>query len=147
MQAQQIAQPLPVGTLFASLIGIVIVAIAYLSLTGAQVPLLGSERAAFIAIGVLGFGMCIASGIGGTTSAGQFGLTSIIALVLGVLAVLVIVSVIAGWTAILDPVGQVVYGGSASMDRIGIVSLTAIIGVMWFLSTLRQLGLVGCSGS
>jgi hypothetical protein len=147
MQAQQIAQPFPVGTLFASLIGVVIVAIAYLSLTGVQVPLLGSERAAFIAVGVLGFGMCIASGIGRTTSAGQFGLTSVIVSVLGVLAVLVIVSVIAGWTTILDPVGQVVYGGSASMDRIGIVSLTAIIGVMWFLSTLRQLGLVGGSGS
>ncbi len=148
MQAQQLTtQQFPIGTLFASLIGVVVVAIAYLSLTGAQIPLLGSERAAFVAIAVLGFGMCVASGIGGAASTGQFGPTSMVASVLGVFSLLVIVSVIAGWTAILDPVGQVVYGGSASLDRIGIVSLTGIIGVMWFLSTIRQLGLVGNPGN
>lgn len=147
IQTEQFAQQTPTGTLLASLIGVVIVTIAYLSLTGSQIPLLGSERAAFVAIAVLGFAMCVASGIGGRSSTGRFGLTSILASVLGVLALVVIVSVIAGWSAILDPVGQVVYRGSASIDRIGIVSLTAIIGVMWFLSTLRQLGFVRGSGS
>ena len=92
---------------------------------------------------MLGFGMCIASGIGGPGSTGRFGLTSIIASALGVLALLVIVSVITGWTAVLDPVGQVMYGGAASLDRIGILSLATIIAVMWLLSTLRQLGFVG----
>jgi hypothetical protein len=50
--------------LVANLIGIVIVALVVATLTNAPVPLLGSERATFLAVVLLGITMCALGGVG-----------------------------------------------------------------------------------
>lgn len=50
--------------LLANLIGIVIAALVALTLTNASVPLLGSERAIFVAVVLLGVTMCALGGVG-----------------------------------------------------------------------------------
>ena len=66
-------------------------------LTGRKVPLISGDRAAFIALAVIGFGMCsigmgkIATGLGWTHP------ITIVGIVLGTLIILFVIAMLAGW--------------------------------------------------
>ena len=131
------------GTLVATFIGLVIAGIVWATMANTPIPLLGSDRAALVAVVVLGFAMCVASGWGST---GQLptGPLSIVAAISGVLTLVVLGAVIFGWTAILDPLAGVVYGTSpsASVDKVGVLAVGVLIAISWLAATIRQLGVV-----
>ncbi len=73
--------------LLAAILGILAVALVFLFVTGRPIPLISGDRAAFIALAVIGLAMCATGGIG--TAVGQYGWThpiTIIGSLLGVLA-------------------------------------------------------------
>ena len=134
------------GTVFATLLGLVCAAIVGSSLTGH--PVFGSERAALVALVVVGFGMCVASGVGnpaGTPLPG--GPLSALAGLAGVLSVLVLFAVVFGWSAILDPLAGVIYGSTSDTvaDRLGVVLVGFLIAISWIAATLRQVAVFGPS--
>ncbi len=139
MQVGQI----PLGTFLASALAILAALIVYATLSGTQ-SFLGSDRAAFIALAAVGFGMCVVSGFGTDPTAPRAMLPTAIASVAGVLALFTIVAVVAGWTAVFDPLAQVIYGAPAAgvMDRVGIIALAVLIAIGWIAATARQLGAV-----
>jgi len=127
------------GTIIATVFGLAAAGIVWSSLAGT--PVFGSDRAALIALVVVGFAMCAGSGIGnpaGTTLPG--GPLAIVAGAAGVMTLVVLVSVIAGWNAVLDPLAGVIYGtgSTATADRVGVVLVGALIAVAWVAATLRQ---------
>lgn len=127
---------------FTSILGLAVLTIATLALSGTILPSLETERGTFLAIAAIGFLMCLSSGIERTTPA-EWRPTSTIAAILGILALLAVVAVLAGWTSVLDPIGDLVFGTRTSPDRVGIVALSVLIVGLWLMSTLRQLGITG----
>jgi len=133
----------PTGTIAASFLGLIAAAIVWLTLAGT--PPFGSDRAALIALVVVGFGMCIASGLGSAAGTPPpTGPISMIAGAAGLLSVVVLLAVVAGWTAVLDPLAGVIYGKAPAevADKVGVVTVGALIAVAWFLATLRQVGVL-----
>ena len=129
------------GTFIATFIGLVVAGIVWATMTNTPIPLLGSDRAALVAVVILGFAMCATSGWGST---GQIptGPLSIVAAVSGVLTLVVLGAVFFGWTAILDPVSGVVYGNttSSSADKVGVLMVSVLLFISWLAATIRQLG-------
>lgn len=129
------------GTIVATLLGLVGAAIVWATLTGTPIPLLGSERAALVALVVIGFAMCATSGWGanGTIPTGPL---SIVAAVAGVLTVFVLGAVIFGWGFVIDPISGVFYGSgsTASADRVGVLAVGMLLAISWLAATIRQLG-------
>jgi hypothetical protein len=77
--------------LIAAILGILAVVLVFFFLTGRPIPLISGERAAFIALAVLGLAMCATGGIG--TAIGQYGWAhpiTIIGSILGVLALVLV---------------------------------------------------------
>lgn len=144
MQLQFAAPRISTGTIGASFLGLIAAAIVWLTLAGT--PPLGSERAALIALVVVGFGMCITSGLGSPAGTPlPTGPLSLIAGAAGLLSVFVLLAVVAGWTAVLDPLAGVIYGRASAevADKVGIVTVGALIAIAWFLATIRQVGVLG----
>lgn len=139
----QIGQ-IPLGTVLASGLALLAAVIVYATFSGAPLPFLDSDRAAFIALAVVGFGMCIASGVGTDPAAPRAAVPTVVASIAGVLALFTIVAVVAGWTVVFDPLAQVIYGAPAAgvMDRVGIIALAVLIAIGWVVATMRQLGAV-----
>jgi hypothetical protein len=134
---------IPTGTVAASFLGLIAAAIVWLTLAGT--PPLGSDRAALIALVVVGFSMCVASGLGSAAGTPPpTGPLSLIAGGAGLLSVFVLLAVVAGWTAVVDPLAGVIYGRASTevADKVGVVTVGALIAVAWFLATLRQVGVL-----
>jgi len=134
---------IPTGTIVATLIGLVCAGIVWSSLAGS--PIFGSDRAALITLVVVGFGMCIASGVGSAAGAPPpGGPLALFAGAAGLLSVVILAAVVFGWTAILDPLAGVMYGTAASSvaDKVGVVTVGALIAIAWLAATLRQTGVL-----
>lgn len=131
------------GTYLATALGLVAAAIVWSSVAGA--PVFGSDRAALVALFAVGFGMCIASGIGSPAGATPpSGPLAFVAGAAGVASLVVLIAVLAGWTAVLDPLSGVIYGSvSTSADRLGVLLVGVLIAISWMAATLRQLAAYG----
>ena len=132
------------GTIFATLLGFVAAAIVWSSLTGN--PFFGSDRGALIALVVVGFAMCVASGIGNPAGTPPpSGTLAIIAGISGVLSLAVLIAVVAGWTPVLDPIAGVMYGRPAAVvaDKLGVLLVGILIAISWLAATARQLVVFG----
>ena len=85
------------NALGSSTLGIVALLLVLAVLTGRRVPLVSGDRATFIALAVIGFGMCsigmgkIATGLGWTHP------ITIIGIALGALVLLLVIAMLAGW--------------------------------------------------
>ena len=85
------------SALGSSLLGIVALFLVFSYMTGRKFPLVVDDRSAFIALAVIGFGMCsvgmgrIANGLGWTHP------ITIVGAVLGTLLILLVVATLAGW--------------------------------------------------
>ncbi len=91
------------NTLLSSLLGLVALLLAAPVLAGWQVPWIGGERGAFIALWAIGFGMCV-GGMGRVVA--RLGWThpvTLIGIALGILVLLLAVGVLAGWGVPLLP--------------------------------------------
>ena len=127
----------PLGTAFATVIGVGIALLVWPALTNRPFPLIGShDRAALWAVFGLGVTMCAIAGISQTsTSLGWLHPITLIGIALGVLAVVPLLLVLFGWTAPLTSAGHLFSGGFAtlSVERIAIVALGLLILVKWVL--------------
>jgi hypothetical protein len=133
---------IPMGTIVATFVGLVAAGIVWSVLAGN--PLFGSDRAALIALVVAGFGMCVGSGVGNAAgAAAPTGPMAFFAGAAGVLTLVILGAVVFGWTAILDPLAGVVYGTGASSvaDKVGVITVGALIAIAWLAATLRQVGI------
>ncbi len=85
------------NALLSSALGIVAALLVLAVLTGRKVPMISGDRAAFIALAVLGFAMCsigmgkIATGLGWTHP------VTIVGVALGALLMLLVIAMLAGW--------------------------------------------------
>jgi hypothetical protein len=85
------------NALGSSTLGIVAVLFVIAFFMGWKVPMISDDRAAFIALAVIGFAMCsigmgkIATGLGWTHP------ISIVGIVLGALVILLVIAMLAGW--------------------------------------------------
>lgn len=136
----------PSGAIFATLLGFAAAAIVLATVFGARLPLIGSDRAALVALVVVGFAMCIVGGwaTGGAPPAGP---SAVVGSAAGMAALVVFFAVISNWTAVLDPIAGILYGTrSVGMsDRVGVLAIGVLIAVSWTASTLRQIGLITAS--
>jgi hypothetical protein len=106
---------------FAGLIanGLAVATLAYVwaVLAGTKLPFISTDRMAFIALAVVGMTICAIGGIGKAAAVGWTEPITIIGTVLGAAALLVIVSVFAGWLT----------------DRTGIVILASVMAMKWLV--------------
>ena len=127
----------PLGTAFATVLGVAIAVLVWAALTNRPFPIIGShDRAALWAVFGLGITMCGIAGISQTsTSLGWMHPITLVGIALGVLAVVPLLLVLFGWTAPLTSAGQLFGGGFAtlSVERIAIVGLGLLILVKWVL--------------
>jgi hypothetical protein len=114
--------------LAASAVGIMTTALAATYLWGLKMPLITSDRAAFLMVAGLGFGMCllgmgkVATGLGWTHP------ISIAGSVVGVLILLIVVAVLAGWR--IPPLAT---------DRAALLAVIALGLVKWGLGVFSHL--------
>jgi hypothetical protein len=132
------------GTFVATFIGLVIAGIVWATMSNTPIPLLGSDRAALVAVVVLGFAMCVTSGLGSTATELPTGPLSMVAAISGILTLVVLGAVIFGWTAVIDPFAGVVYGSGSNYvaDKLGVLMVGVLIAISWLAATIRQLGVV-----
>ena len=139
---------LPTGTILATALGLVAAFIVVMSLNGA--PIFGSDRIALYVLLAVGFGMCVASGVGAPAgSTPPTGPTAFIAGAAGILSVVVVISVLAGWTPVLDPFAGVVFGSTSTavVDKLGVVLVGVLIAIGWIVATVRQIGLLSAAAT
>ncbi|MBI3971919.1 MAG: hypothetical protein HY332_11570 [Chloroflexi bacterium] len=101
--------------LAANLLGVIaaMLVLAVITNTSASVPLLSSDRAAFYALVLIGMAVCTMGGIGrAQASLGWTHPITLVGIVLGTLALLLIGMVLTGRTAMLSPLRTVFYGQS-----------------------------------
>ena len=134
------------GTIVATFIGLVIAAIVWATMANTPIPLLGSDRAALVSVVVLGFAMCITGGLGAAPGQDLTGPLSIVAAVSGIATLVVLGAVVFGWGWIIDPLAGVIYGsGTASADKVGVLTAGILIAISWLAATVRQLGVLVAS--
>lgn len=93
----QIASSPNWNAILSSGLGIVAVLFVVAYLAGATVPLITSDRVAFLALAAIGFAMCV---LGMNSIVTQLGWThpvNIIGVIVGVLITLLVIGVLAGW--------------------------------------------------
>jgi hypothetical protein len=102
--------------LFANLIGIVIAALVVAALTNTSVPLLGSERAIFVAVVLLGISMCAVGGVGrAPMKYGWMHPVTLFGIAIGAIMLLLAAGVMLGQVA----------------EQIGLIVFTALFAIKW----------------
>src|ERR1041385_5465382 len=102
--------------LFANLIGIVIAALVVAALTNTPVPLLGSERAIFMAVVLLGISMCSLGCVGrAPMKYGWMHPVTLFGIAIGTIMLLLAAGVVLGQVA----------------EHIGLIVFTALFAMKW----------------
>jgi hypothetical protein len=131
MQATATATTFTGSAPAANVLGVVAALMVAASIAGVRLPLLGSDRATFIGLVVVGMTMCTLGGIGRAQSTvGWSDPVTIVGIVIGVLALGLVGAVLAGRAEFLAPVASLV-GGTTSLesstDRAATLVLAAVI--------------------
>jgi hypothetical protein len=129
------------GSAFAAnLLGILAALMVVALLANIRLPLLGSDRAAFISLVVVGMAMCAVGGIGRAQSTlGWTDPVTLVGIVIGSLALVLIAAVLAGRADFLAPVAALVGGTStaeSSTDRAATLVLGGLIALKWAIGLL-----------
>jgi hypothetical protein len=102
MQAN--AMLLNLSAIVANMLGVLAALLVLAVLTGFRAPLIANDRAAFFALAIVGFTMCAVGGIGATQATlGWTHPITLVGIVLGIVATLLIAAVLTGQTAVLQP--------------------------------------------
>jgi hypothetical protein len=124
----------------ANLLGILAALMVVALLANVRLPLLGSDRAAFISLVVVGMAMCAVGGIGRAQSTlGWTDPVTLVGIVIGSLALVLIAAVLAGRADFLEPVAALVGGTStaeSSTDRAATLVLGGLIALKWAIGLL-----------
>jgi hypothetical protein len=115
---------------------LVALGLAWAAVTRTELPVLGSGGWALVAVGVVGLAACAVGGIGAIT---EFDLTQpriLIGTVLGVLALLIVVAGLLGWTAPFQPLVQLVPGEAATVaaPQLAALALAIVIAAKWVIA-------------
>ena len=124
-----ILKSIPVNQRAAFVLGIVVLWVTVATLTGSKLPLISSDRAAFLAVAALGFLMCT---LALRSTAAQKGFSwlnpfAIAAAVLGTLAIVLAILVLTGRLLLL-----------ISGDRQAMLVMAAIILLRWGITFVHQ---------
>lgn len=122
--------------LTSSVLVVVALGLAWAVVARVELPLIGTGIGALLAVGVIGLASCAIGGIGTVAS---FDLTSpqiLVGTVLGVVALLVIVAGLIGWTAPFQPLVQLVPGQAATLSaaQLATFALAIVIAVKWLIA-------------
>jgi hypothetical protein len=102
-----------------------------------RLPLLGSDRAAFIAVVVVGMTMCALGGIGRAQSTlGWTDPITVLGIAIGSLALMLVAAVLTGKAGVLAPVSALIAGTSSlesATDRAATLVLAGLIAVKWVI--------------
>lgn len=127
----------PIGSAAATAIGVAIAVLVWAAISNSTFPVIGSQdRAALWVVFGLGVTMCAVAGIGPfSTKLGWLHPMTLIGIALGVVAVVPLLLVVFGRTALLTSMGQLFGGGFATLsaERIAIAVLGLLILVKWVL--------------
>jgi hypothetical protein len=128
------------NALAANLLGIVAALIVVAFLANVRLPFISSDRAAFLSLVVVGMTMCALGGIGRAQSTvGWTDPVTLVGIVIGSLALVLVAAVLAGRADFLAPVAAVAGGSSiagSSMDRAATVILAGLMAVKWAIGLL-----------
>jgi hypothetical protein len=131
-----------VGPLIANGLGIVAVLLVAAVLTNTSVPFISGDRAAFVALAVIGMSMCALGGIGKAQAGlGWAHPLTIVGIVLGSLALLLVAAVLTGRAGFLEPVATATGGRAAAeavTDRAALLVLAGIIALKWALGSFTS---------
>jgi hypothetical protein len=111
-------------------------------LTNTHLPLIGSDRAAFYALALIGIAVCGLGGIAPTAARrGWVHPIGLVGIALGVVALALIVAVLIGQTAFLNLLGTALYGDAAPVlgDRVAFIALASVMVVKWAVSVGQRL--------
>ena len=128
------------GSMISTGLGLVSAYLVYATLANRSLPFIGSDRAAFFALVVIGMTMCALGGIGKTAQ--PLGWThplTLFGIVMGVLALALVAAVVAGRPAFLAPLGAAV-GLSApavTTEQLAIVALALIMAAKWLVGLTK----------
>jgi hypothetical protein len=121
---------------------VVTLAVAVGAVVSPSLPVIGSGRLALIAVAVLGMAACMVAGIGQAPTIGWTHPAVILGSVLGVLALIVILAGLGGWS-VVQPVGDVVarLTGTAqiTIEQSAIAALAGIVVVKWAVGAVLAL--------
>jgi len=111
-------------------------ALAWAAVTRTQLPILGTGAGVLMAMGVVGLAACAVGGIGTVT---EFDLTQpriLIGTVLGIVALLIVVAGLLGWTAPFQPLVQLVPGETAAVTAVQLatLALAILIAAKWAIA-------------
>lgn len=117
--------PASAALLMPFILGIAVIAITYAGLSGKQVPLVGSPRAALIALLIVGMAMCT-GGIGQVGVSGHWASPlAILGYVLGAVILVVIAAGLFGWTLPL-----------ISGDKDAVLATAVLIAIKYLIGTV-----------
>lgn len=120
-----------------TILAVLAVGLAWAAVTRVELPVLGSGAWLLLAIGVVGLASCAVGGIGTVT---EFDITQpriLIGTVLGVVAIVIVIAGLLGWTAPFQPLVQLVPGEAASVSAVQLASLAlaGLIATKWVIAT------------
>lgn len=121
-------------SVFAYVLGILAVLLVVAVLTNIGLPLNARDTTAFYALALIGITMCSRGGRPVVTRIGWVHPISLFGFALGVLALLVVGSVLFGQAAFLSPIGAFIFGDSAALvstERLAFLLLALIMAVKW----------------
>lgn len=128
------------NALAANLLGVLATFMVVALLANVRLPLLGSDRTAFIALALVGMTMCALGGIGRAQSTlGWTDPVTLVGIIIGSLAVLLVAAVLTGRADVLAPVGVLVGGTGtteSSTDRAATLVLGGLIAIKWAFGLL-----------
>ena len=119
---------------FAYVLGSLAVLLVVAVLSNTALPLLASDTSAFYALALIGITMCSLGAGPVVTKLGWVHPISLVGIALGVLAVLVVGSVLFGQAAFLSPLGAFIFEDSAALvstERLAFLLLALIMAVKW----------------
>jgi len=109
--------------------------LAWAVVSRTELPVLGAGAGVLLAVGIVGMASCAVGGIGTVT---EFDLTQpriLIGTVLGILALLIVVAGLLGWTAPFQPLVQLVPGEAATVSaaQLAALALAILIAAKWLI--------------
>ena len=136
---------MPAGISFALGTGaaVVCLALAYVAATSNSVPVVGTVRAALIAMAVIGMAGCGIAGIAQAPAIGWTHPITIIGIVLGVLALAIVAAGLLGWNGFFAPIVDFVPSQDTvvlTTERLAVISLALVIGVKWLVGLVMTFG-------
>ena len=134
-------KPFDASFLGGSVLMLIALGLAWAAVSRTELPLLGAGAGLLIAVGIVGLASCAVGGIGAVT---EFDLTQpriLIGTVLGILALLILVAGLLGWTAPFQPLVQLVPGEAASVSAVQLASLALaiVIAAKWLIALAASL--------